>query len=94
MPVPIRSPKTKRHSPAVDAPTNWVEVELAIIARQIAELVAQNVALKAMVLDNDEARTQYAELLVRARATIAESEAAHDAQTIGMAAQSLPGDSR
>lgn len=91
MPVPIPSPKVMRSSPVVDAAASPLAVTVARLDSQISELVAQNAALKALVLDTDEATTQYEELLSRARATVAEAQADRDAQMIGMAAQSLPG---
>ncbi len=93
MPVPTRkmAPTPMRTSPAVDAVASPLAVTVATLAIQISEILTQLVALKAVVLDNDEAVTQYEELLARARATVAEAQADRDAQLIGMAAQSLPG---
>ncbi len=73
------------------AKPNALAADVARLENQFADLLAQHVALKSLVLDTDDRTEEYAQLLERARAVIAQARVDRDAQLIGMAVQSLPG---
>ncbi len=90
MPVPIGSARAIVNivgEPGFAAPA---DATVARLENQFADLLAQHVALKSLVLDTPERTEQYEQLLERARATISNARANQDATLIERAAHSLP----